>query len=342
MSQETMKVLFVDDEENILSSLRRAMIDEPYICYFAISGAEALKIMAKERIQIIISDMKMPNMTGLELMKNIKENYPDTVKIILSGYAQITQVIATVNQVDLYKFLLKPWKNEELYSTLSEAVSYVKFIEERNKEILELQNKTLIYQKLMNIKQVSESNNNENIRNIKIISAKFFKNFNFVFLVQSGEKLTSTVNRFEKLYEIYIESLPTMNSNYKIDMLIDALKNDSRISFKFNININDEKYIGNISLITSLIEEMVGYIFNLIGKRLIQVNLIMIDNGFQLQFSIPLGLIMKTDQNVSAEVKILPRYLDFLKELLKLSNIDLSMSNNESELQIVLASENVI
>lgn len=106
-------VLFVDDEERILSSLRRACLDEPFRSMYASSGEEALQMMARQKIGIIVTDMKMPGMDGLTLLKQCLRDYPDTVRIVLSGYSQLPQILATVNNADIFRFIVKPWKSEE-------------------------------------------------------------------------------------------------------------------------------------------------------------------------------------------------------------------------------------
>lgn len=118
-------VLFVDDEENILRSIRRAVMDETYISYFASSGAEALKIMEEKKISVIVTDMRMPGMDGLQLLKIVKEKYPDIVKIVLSGFTQLSQVLATVNQADIFNFIAKPWDMEtELKYVIDKAIEH--------------------------------------------------------------------------------------------------------------------------------------------------------------------------------------------------------------------------
>ena len=118
-------VLFVDDEVNILNSLRRGLIDEDYEMVFATRGQEALDILSKRNISVIISDMKMPGMDGLTLLKEVRRLYPKTVRIVLSGYTQLQQVLVTVNQADIFRFITKPWKMEEEFTdTIRQAIDY--------------------------------------------------------------------------------------------------------------------------------------------------------------------------------------------------------------------------
>lgn len=92
MAEKKNTVLFVDDEIHILSSIRRATMDESFEALFASSGQEALQIFEKKEISVIVTDMRMPGMDGLALLKIVKEKYPQTVRIVLSGYTQLSQV----------------------------------------------------------------------------------------------------------------------------------------------------------------------------------------------------------------------------------------------------------
>ena len=143
-------VLFVDDEENILNSLRRGLIDEEYRCIFASSGQQALEMLEKEPVSVIVSDMRMPEMDGLTLLKEVKNRYPKTVRVVLSGYAQLQQIILTLNQANIFKFILKPWKlEEEFKGVILQALEYHRLQEERDeyKETLKMQNQA--YQNIL-------------------------------------------------------------------------------------------------------------------------------------------------------------------------------------------------
>jgi YesN/AraC family two-component response regulator len=146
---EKYSVLFVDDEVNILNSLRRALMEEEYTCFFAGSAKEALEVMEKKEIHVIVTDMRMPVMTGLELLKIVAEKSPMTVKLVLSGYTQLPQILVTINQVDIYKFITKPWSLDELMVVITKSLNYY-IIQEENanyKKILETKNQT--YQNML-------------------------------------------------------------------------------------------------------------------------------------------------------------------------------------------------
>ena len=143
-------VLFVDDEEHILSALRRATVDEEYKCLFAQGGPAALQVLEKEPVSVVVSDMKMPGMDGLHFLKIVKEKYPHTVRIVLSGFAQLQQVLVTVNQAELFKFLLKPWnQDEELLPIIRQAVSYFRMNADRDEMELSIKRQNEAYQNIL-------------------------------------------------------------------------------------------------------------------------------------------------------------------------------------------------
>ena len=143
-------VLFVDDEESILSALRRGLFEEDYRCLFANSGEAALELMEKETVSVIVSDMRMPVMDGLRLLKIVKEKYPRTVRIVLSGYTQLQQVLTTINQAGIFKFITKPWMlEEELKVVIQEALDYYKLQERKDELELALKKQNAAYQNML-------------------------------------------------------------------------------------------------------------------------------------------------------------------------------------------------
>lgn len=115
-------ILLVDDEEMVLNALRRVLANSEWDVLVADSGAQALKIMARQPIALIISDQRMPEMNGLELLNVVKKEYPDTVRIILTGYAEMDVVVKAINQGEVYRFFTKPWNNDELLETIREIL----------------------------------------------------------------------------------------------------------------------------------------------------------------------------------------------------------------------------
>ncbi len=126
MSAEKISILYVDDEENNLFSFK-ATFRIKYQVLTAISGDEALKILETKPVQIIITDQRMPEMTGVEFLEKVLVKYPDPMRILLTGYADMGAVVDAVNKGKIFHYLAKPWNEEELDLTINRA--YEKYLE---------------------------------------------------------------------------------------------------------------------------------------------------------------------------------------------------------------------
>ncbi len=116
------RVLIVDDEPSVLKSLRRLLRQEPYELVAADSGEEALRVLEEHPAPVVISDQRMPGMTGIELLHEVRRRWPDTIRIILSGYSAVQTIIAAINEGAVYKFMSKPWNDEELKGNIRRAL----------------------------------------------------------------------------------------------------------------------------------------------------------------------------------------------------------------------------
>lgn len=137
MSNEKINILYVDDEENNLMSFK-ATFRLKYNVIIAVSGDEALKIMEKKPIEIIITDQRMPQMTGIEFLEKVLEKYPDPMRILLTGYSDMNAVIDAVNKGKIYHYLAKPWIEDEINMTIArayEAFSDKRKIKELNEKL---------------------------------------------------------------------------------------------------------------------------------------------------------------------------------------------------------------
>ncbi|WP_353132901.1 response regulator [Pseudopedobacter sp.] len=134
---DKIKVLYVDDEENNLISFK-ANFRMEYKIFTAISGEEALQILDKQKIDIIITDQRMPNMTGVEFLEMVIEKDPEPMRILLTGYADMSAVIDAVNRGKIYHYLAKPWDEEEMHTTIKnayEALKKKRELDELNKKL---------------------------------------------------------------------------------------------------------------------------------------------------------------------------------------------------------------
>ncbi len=120
MSDKKIDILYVDDEENNLISFK-ATFRLKYTVRTALSADEAMDILGKKPVEIIITDQRMPNTTGIEFLEKVLEKYPDPVRILLTGYADMNAVIDAVNKGKIYHYLSKPWSEKELEETIEKA-----------------------------------------------------------------------------------------------------------------------------------------------------------------------------------------------------------------------------
>lgn len=130
-------LLLVDDEDSILSSLKRLLRREAYQVITANGGQAGLDELARNRIDVIVSDQRMPGMSGVEFLRQAKERYPDTVRIVLSGYADLQSITDAINEGAIYKFLSKPWDDDTLKAEIDEAF-HRKALRDENKHLGQL------------------------------------------------------------------------------------------------------------------------------------------------------------------------------------------------------------
>ncbi|MBX3648470.1 MAG: EAL domain-containing protein [Rhodocyclaceae bacterium] len=120
-SARTRTLLLLDDEANILTSLKRLLRREGYNILIANNSTEAFELLSANPVGVVISDQRMPDMTGTEFLKRVKEFYPDTTRMVLSGYTDLQSVIEAINEGSIYRFLTKPWDDDQLRAVIRDA-----------------------------------------------------------------------------------------------------------------------------------------------------------------------------------------------------------------------------
>lgn len=141
-------LLLVDDEENVLHSLQRLLRKDGYVLHLAKSVEQAFDTLARQPVHVVLSDQRMPEQTGTEFLSKVKDLYPATVRLMLSGYTEVSSVTDAINQGAIYKFLTKPWDEGQLRANIREAFQRYKMeaentrlhrqVEEMNAELLQL------------------------------------------------------------------------------------------------------------------------------------------------------------------------------------------------------------
>jgi len=133
MSVQHIHILYIDDEIHNLNAFK-ASFRRLYTVFTAESAEGAVKILSENDIHIIISDQRMPRMTGIEFFESILERYPEPIRILLTGYADINAVIDAINKGQVYKYFSKPWNEEELRHNIEKAYE-VYALRKENKEL---------------------------------------------------------------------------------------------------------------------------------------------------------------------------------------------------------------
>jgi DNA-binding NtrC family response regulator len=151
-------VLFVDDEMSILNTIKRLLRNEEYTLLIASSAQEGLEVLHQHQIDLVISDMRMPNVSGSEFLAMVKDQHPKVQRMIMSGYADLESVVETINQGNISHFISKPWDNDDLKKLIldhlvnrrslendgiqesKEILKYKKIIFEQQQTINDLQN----------------------------------------------------------------------------------------------------------------------------------------------------------------------------------------------------------
>ena len=122
--QNTQTVLFVDDEVNILKALQRLMRSEPVNVVCSSRATEALELLEKSGAQVVVSDQRMPEMSGVDFLSQVRERRPDVVRIMLTGYTEMEIAVEAINRGEIYRLITKPWNDDELRATIRQAFDH--------------------------------------------------------------------------------------------------------------------------------------------------------------------------------------------------------------------------
>ena len=137
VTKPSMTVLCVDDELDIIHAMKRLLRKQNYHLLFASSGEKALEIMQHNDVHLIISDMKMPTMSGAELLEKVTTSYPNSYRILLTGYADMESTVSAINKGKIHRYLQKPWDKDELISSIEEGLEKVR-LKNENKHMQKL------------------------------------------------------------------------------------------------------------------------------------------------------------------------------------------------------------
>lgn len=334
-------VLFVDDEPLILNSLKRECLKEEYMSLFASSGKEALELMENKKINVIVTDIRMPRMNGLELLKIIKNKYPDVTRIVYSGYTQLPQVIEIINNGDIFKFIRKPWKfDEEFKPAINEAIKFNN-IKLKQKELLqELSQRNQIITKELN------SNKDNTIKQeIKKIKEFNTNGLNIIKLVNLGsEDVEELKNHIIEVYQEYLNSyldlIPLTISKFNVSNLVKILQEYVEEKYKSQLTIN---LIGNLEYNLETDYKFLFWILKQLVKILIEYNqdeqsilAIMVNDKIdivQISFVTKINITQRNLNNHRDKV-LLESQIKLLKELIRGFSCNINYRLNKDHIYI--------
>ncbi len=161
VNRTPMTVLCVDDELDIIHAMKRLLRKRNYNLLFASGGAQALELMQQNDVHLIISDMRMPAMSGAELLERVATSYPNCYRILLTGYTDVESTVSAVNKGEIHRYLQKPWDNKELINSIEEGLEKVR---------LNIEN--IYLQKLIKNQNIRLKELNQNLENKVILRTK--------------------------------------------------------------------------------------------------------------------------------------------------------------------------
>lgn len=212
-------ILCVDDEANILKSLHRLFLSQKIRLLQATSGQQALELMQKEKVNLIISDMRMPNMTGAEFLAQAAKLQPDAYRILMTGYSDLASTVNAINLGKIHRYIQKPWDNTELLSQVDDGLEMFRLIKA---------NKILTVKVALQNKQLKELNHG------------------------LEEMVQQRTNQLKKMLAQYKELATTRGNEQKatLEVLYNIISINPALNGKFAQNVSET--CGNIASLMKL------------------------------------------------------------------------------------------
>lgn len=332
---ENYHVLFVDDEENILASIKRGLMDEEYNCHFASSGMMALELMNQFNMSVIVSDMKMPGMDGLKLLKEVRQRWPKCVRIILSGYTQLPQIILSINQADIFRFIPKPWKFEDdLIDSIKRALDYYILNEENEKYKLMLEKKNALYTKMLHTLENQTKHYKQSVEFLTFLS-KASISFGNELSIPEKEEIQEILNARTVILELFSNAAITGKQRFQSIVLTNLVSDFIKTQFGITYVKHME---GN--------EVEIHLYFEMLKAAIIAVKLVLKGEFERYGISARAGvdeegtfgvfLLTMYDENDPDSKILFDKKMAFLTDILsKLSTFDLTCSTQLRESKVL-------
>lgn len=216
-------MLLVDDEEDIGAALVRLLRRDGYRILRASSGAEGLEMLAQHEVGVVISDQRMPEMSGVEFLTRVNELYPQTIRIVLSGYADLDSVTDAINRGAIYKFFTKPWDNEALRADVLEAFRRYELIRQKEHLLQEIQSANVLLSQI----------------NLELAAAMEHKDSQIERIVHY-DSLTDLPNRLLFLDRLDQEIARAHRDDHMVAVLSVGLDRFKQINDSFGYPVGDE------------------------------------------------------------------------------------------------------
>jgi DNA-binding NtrC family response regulator len=134
-TETTPTILIIDDEPDILELLCRIILMDDYNCLVAESAEEGLKIMSNNDVDVVICDYVMPGESGTDFLKTVRSQWPRTVRIMITGYADFEAAVQAINECKVFRMIVKPWNNAELRGIIKQALEFKGWISDLLKQV---------------------------------------------------------------------------------------------------------------------------------------------------------------------------------------------------------------
>lgn len=269
-------VLFVDDEDNILNSIRREVLDEEFTALFANSGEKALELMKEQEISVLVTDMMMPKMDGLSLLTEAKFLYPETIRVILSGHTELKKIIAAVNQGDIFRFISKPWIMEvDLLPVVRQGIEYYNL--RRDKQELEksLQKRNIAYKNMLRTLGEKFSNHQGNLGYLKKFLITIINGLEIEF---TNNDATINSNGLLKLQLVraltndYFQTIPVVLEEFTLQDIVEHLnkyltENGDSKRYQIKVDQTAVKCFGNFKLLVMILVTIAKIVCRLGGNH---------------------------------------------------------------------------
>lgn len=241
-------LLIIDDEVDITKALVR-QFRRKYNVFASTDATDALKIMENEKIQVVLSDQRMPGMTGVDFFERIKDKYPDALKLILTGYSDIEAVIGAINEGQVFRYVKKPWNPDELDSIIREAFEKYELITNNRKLILSLQEANATLEEKVKARTNELEKMNDRLSELNILKNQYIgmaahdlRNPIGVAATFS-EILIEDYNDFSKEEMIYYLGLIKQNCHFSINLIHDFLDASKIEAEVLELNITEQDYL---------------------------------------------------------------------------------------------------